>query len=115
MMFRMSTFSIPYGVAPALKTYACRRNSRARPKICQPRVCSVQLAWASDAPRRMRAWAASGTASPASHRNSGAPMPAITMNQKYGRVWRVGPVTVHASTTCARIMITTARPRIQSM
>jgi hypothetical protein len=42
-------------------------------------------------------------------------MPASTMNQKYARVWRVGPVTVHASTTCARIMMTTAKPRIQSM
>ena len=42
-------------------------------------------------------------------------MPASTMNQKYGRVWRVGPSTVHESTAWARIMMTTARPRSQSM
>ena len=71
----------------------------ARPKICQPRFCSAQLASADEAPRRIRACAASGTARPASQRNSGAPMPvtgAVQQVLRMAEAMGLGPAELSA-------------------
>ena len=92
MMFRMSTFSIPYRRGARTEDVGLQAEQQRQPEDLPAALLQASSSpRASDAPRRMRACAASGTARPASQRNSGAPMPAITMNQKYARVWRVAP------------------------
>src|SRR5215475_7648250 len=113
-MFRMSTRNNVTGWAPGLRTNACRRNRKARMKISSPRQQTFSAAAARDRPRRTLDAAASGTASPASQRNSGAANPAAITAYAYAGEPR-DAVRVQASSVCASIMRSTAMPRVQSM